>query len=72
MARSQKAPRIPAPRVSAGDRLQDADTFARAARRISARSYNSDNRQGLAPCNEWRLSYFFYYWNALIIIDVVG
>jgi hypothetical protein len=42
--------------VSAGDRLQDADTFARAARRIGARSFNSDNRQGLAACNEWRLS----------------
>jgi len=35
---SQEAPRIPAPRLSAGDRLEDADTFARAARRISARS----------------------------------
>src|SRR5271169_1729053 len=38
------------------DRLWYADTFARAARSISARSYNSANRQGLAPCNEWRLS----------------
>jgi hypothetical protein len=56
MAGAQEAPRIPAPRVSAGDRLQDADTFARAARRIGARSFNSDNRQGLAACNEWRLS----------------
>src|SRR5208337_1212715 len=84
MARSQEAPRIPAPSLSAGDRLWDAETFARGAshkrakllslyhalvltsarrsrsagrtmhselnanrHRPPARSYGSDNRQGL-------------------------